>query len=253
MSPTFTSSIDLAQVALYGFWVFFAGLIWWLRREDRREGYPLEGDNPRKVLPVSSMFIPAPKTFAKPEGGESSAPSFARDEREVNATRLALAGGSPLQPNGDPLLSGVGPASWAARHDEPELTREGHDLIQPMRKATTFTLLAGPDPRGWPVLGADGKSAGTVKDLWVDAADVTVRYLELSLENGSTRLVPVPSLKLQSEQRHVSVDALLSTQFEHVPVLKSPDRVTVLEEEKISAFYAGGRLYAEARRLGPVV
>ena len=37
-----TSNIDVAQVVLYAFFVFFAGLIFYLRREDRREGYPLE-------------------------------------------------------------------------------------------------------------------------------------------------------------------------------------------------------------------
>jgi photosynthetic reaction center H subunit len=33
--------IDLAQITLYAFWAFFAGLILYLRREDKREGYPL--------------------------------------------------------------------------------------------------------------------------------------------------------------------------------------------------------------------
>ena len=39
-----TSNIDVAQVVLYVFWIFFAGLIFYLRQEDRREGYPLEAD-----------------------------------------------------------------------------------------------------------------------------------------------------------------------------------------------------------------
>lgn len=34
--------IDGAQIALYAFWAFFLGLIYYLRREDRREGYPLD-------------------------------------------------------------------------------------------------------------------------------------------------------------------------------------------------------------------
>ena len=37
-------SIDLALIALYAFWIFFAGLIFYLRREDKREGYPLVSD-----------------------------------------------------------------------------------------------------------------------------------------------------------------------------------------------------------------
>ncbi|TXM99400.1 photosynthetic reaction center subunit H, partial [Methylobacterium sp. WL103] len=29
-------------MVLYAFFLFFFGLVFWLRREDRREGYPLE-------------------------------------------------------------------------------------------------------------------------------------------------------------------------------------------------------------------
>jgi photosynthetic reaction center H subunit len=39
-----TQYIDVAQVVLYVFWVFFFGLIFYLRREDKREGYPLVYD-----------------------------------------------------------------------------------------------------------------------------------------------------------------------------------------------------------------
>lgn len=37
-------NIDLAQIAIWLFWVFFAGLVWYLHREDKREGYPLHTD-----------------------------------------------------------------------------------------------------------------------------------------------------------------------------------------------------------------
>lgn len=36
---------DVAQIAIYLFWFFFAGLIYYLRREDHREGYPLEDES----------------------------------------------------------------------------------------------------------------------------------------------------------------------------------------------------------------
>ena len=39
-----TAYLDVAQVVLYAFWIFFAGLVFYLRREDRREGYPLEAE-----------------------------------------------------------------------------------------------------------------------------------------------------------------------------------------------------------------
>ncbi len=36
--------LDGAAITLYAFWIFFFGLVWWLRREDKREGYPLESE-----------------------------------------------------------------------------------------------------------------------------------------------------------------------------------------------------------------
>ena len=39
---SFTNSMDFAQIVLYAFWVFFALLVYYLRREDKREGYPLD-------------------------------------------------------------------------------------------------------------------------------------------------------------------------------------------------------------------
>ena len=36
-----TGYVDVAQLVLYAFWIFFFGLIIYLRREDKREGYPL--------------------------------------------------------------------------------------------------------------------------------------------------------------------------------------------------------------------
>jgi photosynthetic reaction center H subunit len=52
--------IDAAQIALYAFWIFFAGLIIYLRREDKREGYPLDSpQGPREGWPT----VPAKKTY----------------------------------------------------------------------------------------------------------------------------------------------------------------------------------------------
>ena len=51
-----TESIDLAQLAIYAFWIFFAALIYYLRREDKREGYPLESDT--HTGPVNGFPMP---------------------------------------------------------------------------------------------------------------------------------------------------------------------------------------------------
>jgi photosynthetic reaction center H subunit len=278
MSTAFTESIDLAQVVLYLFWAFFFGLIWWLRKEDRREGYPLEADTSKMVGPTNQLLIPSPKSFLHPDGSTTYAPNFERDERELLATRTSIAQGATSEPIGDPMTSNVGPAAYAQRADVVELTREGHDMIVPMRVATDFSVMAGPDPRGWEVVATDGKVAGTVKDVWVDRADVMVRYLEVELaeqdnmeeseegaetptEEGAeakapktqTRLLPITMLRLFGEPKKVKVSAVRAEHFAKVPTLKEPDRITVLEEEKICAFYAGGRLYAEPKRLGPLV
>jgi photosynthetic reaction center H subunit len=251
-----TSYIDLAQVTLYIFWVFFFGLIYWLRREDRREGYPLESDSPRRVGLATNVLIPSPKTFLRPDGSSYFAPDFQRDTRPVAAERTANAKGSPLVPTGDPLLSAVGPASYVERSNEPELTREGHIAIVPLRIAEDYSINAGPDPRGFRVIGADGQTAGTIVDVWVDRAEMMVRYLEVELEGdegAGTRLIPIPVLLVRGPSRTVEVSALEASQFALVPTLESATQVTVLEEEKISAFYAGGYLYAHPKRAESIV
>jgi len=51
---------DGAQIALYAFWLFFAGLVIYLRREDKREGYPLDSpQGPREGFPS----VPEQKVF----------------------------------------------------------------------------------------------------------------------------------------------------------------------------------------------
>lgn len=253
MSVALTESMDVAQVVLYVFWLFFFGLIFWLRREDRREGYPLEGDKSGNLGTNTPIMIPPPKTFLLPHGGTYEAPNYARDTRELQGRRTADSNGSPWQPEGDPLLAGMGPAAYAERADEVETTREGHDAIAPLRAATDFKVDGGADPRGFKVVGADGAVAGVVKDIWVDRADVLVRYLEMELSGGGRRLIPMPMLLIHGEKKLVEVYALLGKQFPLVPTTKEADRVTLLEEERISAFYAGGRLYAEPKRARPLV
>ena len=39
-----TQYVDVAQIVLYLFWIFFAGLIYYLIREGHREGYPMVSD-----------------------------------------------------------------------------------------------------------------------------------------------------------------------------------------------------------------
>jgi photosynthetic reaction center H subunit len=58
----FAGSIDIAQLAIWLFWLFFAALVYYLRREDKREGYAGPGDNPRQVS-KGWPTPPGPKKF----------------------------------------------------------------------------------------------------------------------------------------------------------------------------------------------
>lgn len=251
-----TSYLDVAQLTLYGFWLFFFGLIFWLRREDRREGYPTEDEYTRRPGKVGVALIPPPKEFDLIGGGTKQAPSFKRDSRELAAERGANWPGAPIEPTGDPMVDGIGPAAWAERKDEPELTRDGRKTVVPMRVASDFVVAAKDvDPRGAEVFGADGELAGKVDDLWVDRADPTLRYLEIILTADETKkvLVPMVAARVTRNPMRIDVKSLMAAHFANVPTLKDPDQITVLEEDRICAYYAGGRLYAEPSRMGPLV
>jgi len=95
--------------------------------------------------------------------------------------------GAPLVPvNDNPMLDGIGPGAWADRADVPDLDFEGRVKIVPLRAAPHFQVSAKDrDPRGLPVVGADGEVGGTVVELWVDMAESLFRYLELEISGGA--------------------------------------------------------------------
>jgi photosynthetic reaction center H subunit len=244
--------MDVAQLTLYAFWIFFAGLIYYLRREDKREGYPLESTRARNIRIEGWPPIPKPKTFILPHGGVAVAPKGTAVAAETPALGTARPG-SPLEPTGNPMIDGVGPASYVNREAVPDLTIDGHPKIVPMRIATEFSVEErDPDPRGLPVIGADGEVGGVVTDIWVDRAEPQIRYLEAEVKApAGPRRVLVPINLTRITTQSVKVQSILGRQFADVPGLLSPDQITLREEDKICAYYAGGNLYAEPSRLGP--
>ncbi|GAA0787235.1 photosynthetic reaction center subunit H [Roseibium denhamense] len=246
-------SIDVAQVVLYVFWLFFAGLIFYIRQEDRREGYPLEDDVSGKFNKDPWLFVPPKKTFILPHGrGTVQVPDFKRDGRPVNAKRMSPAPGYPSEPEGNPLLSGVGPASWVQRQDIPDLTAHGGLRIVPLRADEEFGIAAGEtEPRGLPVFGCDKKKAGTIQDVWVDRSEQLIRYYEVAMEDGKTVLLPnnFAVIKVgRAKKKYIFVEAIRSDQFADVPATAKLDAITRLEEDKITAYYGGGMLYAMRSR-----
>jgi photosynthetic reaction center H subunit len=250
-----TDHIDVAQVVLYAFWVFFAILILHLRREDRREGYPLIGDPSGRAEAPGFVSIPPAKTFRLFHGGRVLAPRLERDPRSFNAKPVEPGGGSPLVPLGNPMIDGLGPAAYALRSDTPDLTVHGLPRIVPLRVANDFHLdNRDPDPRGMAVVGADGVVGGVVRDVWVDRSESIVRYLEVEVagSGGSKRvLLPMPLSQVLGSKRAVKVVSIMGGQFKAAPQLANPDQVTLLEEDKIVAYYGGGILYATPERQEP--
>jgi photosynthetic reaction center H subunit len=248
-----TGYIDVAQLVLYAFWIFFAGLIFYLHRENKREGYPLESDRSGGRVKVQGFpAVPQPKTYKLASGTEVSVPSGKPDLRPVRAHQAGNHLGSPLVPEGDPMTAGVGPGSYAARSDTQDMTLEGQPRIVPLRVAGDFAVDGvDRDPRGMPVVGADGKVGGKVVDLWVDRSEMLFRYIELETTGGRRVLLPVNFSK--THRRGVKVRAITGGQFAGVPGTKSPDGVTFLEEEQIMAYYGAGTLYAMPSRQEPLL
>ena len=168
-----TAYIDVAQIALYAFWIFFAGLIYYLHREDKREGYPLESERSPNVRVQGWPRIPSPKAYHLSDGRVVMSPNFRVSNQPLGADASRSHLGSPLEPNGDPMLAAVGPGSYADRADIADTTVDGALRIVPLRAAADFSVSShDPDPRGLPVIGADGLVAGTVREMWVDRAEV---------------------------------------------------------------------------------
>ena len=49
------------------------------------------------------------------------------------------------------------------------------------------------------------------------------------------------------------VKSITAAQFANVPGTKRDDQITLLEEDRITAYYAGGHMYAFAERAQPII
>ena len=255
-SVQLTDGLDVAELCLWAFFLFFIGLIFYLRREDRREGYPLEDDITGRIHSAGGFLSMAlPKTFLLPFGlGKVSAPNFDRDSMDLNARRASPGAGSPLVPTGNPLTAGVGPGAYAIRADRPDLNMEGHPRIVPIASHPDFTIAArDPDPRGFAVVGADRVVAGTVRDLWVDTADRLIRYIEVSTPTGGSILAPMGMASVERKRRVIEIDALLGGQFAGAPATPADGTITLMQEELVQAYFGAGYLYAAAGRQEPLL
>jgi photosynthetic reaction center H subunit len=245
-----TPYIDVAQLVLYAFWIFFFALIYYLQRESHREGYPMDHDSGGVI---NGWPKPEPKTFRLADGSEVHAPNDKVSPQTLNARPLHRYAGAPLEPVGNPLLAGVGPGAWSDRADVAELDEHGKPKIVPLRLVADFGVASkDPDPRGMEVTGGDRELAGTVVDLWVDTSEMLFRYLEVSVARSGRRVL-LPLNFARITWQGVAVHAIHAHQFADVPGTRSAEAVTILEEEKIMAYYGAGLLYADETRAEPLI
>ncbi|MEO0465001.1 MAG: photosynthetic reaction center subunit H [Pseudomonadota bacterium] len=259
----FVAGVDLVDVSLWLFTTFFFGLIFYLRREDRREGYPLETDTTGKQEASGTFWMPPKKSFNLPHGRGKQEYAFGpRDERELALKRTAVWPGAPYEPTGDPMQDGVGPASYSMREDVADLTLEGEPRIAPYRDSPGYEVAEQDrDPRGMDVYGADDEVAGQVLDLWVDRSEAIIRYLEIEVAANDSAsgerysvLVPMPFAKMVGgRQPKVVVEAVTAEQLRAAPKTKNELSVTRREEDRISGYYGGGKLYATRDLIEPLL
>lgn len=236
--------VDVAQLLVVAFFIFFFGLVLHLRTEDKREGYPLvdpAGGSDGEGFPP----MPAPKTFLLRQGGATTAPHL-EEERPLAATRAFPFPGSSLDPTGDPLADGVGPAAWApGRRPEPLWFAPGVTQLAPLRTVEGWALAKGDvDPRGLPVVDGRGDRAGVVRDLWLDRGVKILRYLEVEADDGGRTLLPIHHTDIRRTEGEVALrGAVRAAHLARAPRPAEPDVVTAREEDQITAFYAGAAFY----------
>ncbi len=254
MSPVIFGNVDVALLSLYAFFLFFVGLVWYLNRESRREGYPLEDEMTGRLNPTKIWDVGPQKTFRLPHGHGVVNPKTARDDRDIKAKKAWGSYGSPYVPTGNPLVDGVGPASYAQRAKRPDLDFEGHPRIVPLRAVEELSVdKRDSDPRGYTMYGSDGVAAGVVTEIWIDRSDRLVRYLETRLPTGHTVLVPMTMVLVKARQGAVQTDSISAAQFADAPAAPSNNMVTLDEEERAIAYFGGGYLYSSPSRQEPLI
>ncbi len=251
MTLGLTEHIDATLVLVYAFWIFFAILIYYLHRESRREGYPLETDTTEVIEdPDTITYMPNGKTYLLPDDNASVIKPDNKREARLLKLRAGFAWpGAPKIPTGNPMKDAVGPASYAERKNVPDRTLAGKPKIVPLRSLFGVYAVSAQDPNpiGMKVYGCDHAFAGVVTDIWVDRTESLIRYYEVAVSDqpkARTALLPVNFTVIRGIPGQIYVHAITGAQFTEVPLTKNPNEITLLEEDKICAYYGGGLLYA---------
>ena len=245
-----TEGIDLPQVLFWLFFLGFLALVWYLRRADKLEGYPMTASplDDRQLLGFPAP-PETPHTYRLNEGGTTQAPHD-YEPGKTHARPLHRFGGTPLVPIGNPLLAGIGPGAWVRRREGPMLTESGEPNLQPLRLLPGWSVVRGDaDPCGMRVFDYRWQEIGVVRDIWADRSVKILRLLEVELLPGlgrATALIPIFHTVIDEREREVRLFAMRASHFADLPMPASPDCITAQEEERLNAYCAASRFYRDA-------
>lgn len=251
MPGAITDHFDAVQLITALFFLFFAGLVFYLRREDKREGYPLIDVSPVGIAIEGFPAAPPAKVYALVSGGQTAMPHD-YGSSAMRGAPMDRHLGAPLVPIGDPMTAEIGPGAYPLRKDLP-LIQEGLPQVQPMRVAGGWDVAKGdPDPRGMRVYDAARQPVGTVTDLWVDRGVKLLRYFEVGLDGdaASPVLVPIFRTDVRGKRRAIMLTSMLAGHLRAAPRLASPDQITAREEDRVNAYFSSaflfGRFFSQA-------
>jgi hypothetical protein len=165
--------------------------------------------------------------------------AFVRDEQDEGRIREAPAVGV----GAFPVLGAV------AERPAPRTMPDDADVL-PLRALRGWRIAAGDvDPRGMAVVCADGKRAGTVRDIWIDRILAILRYLEVEVAPARRAvMLPVCRAEIHRRRRRVFVSSMPAARLMRAPSPARPDRLSADEEDQIALFFAGPRFWRKSCR-----
>jgi photosynthetic reaction center H subunit len=176
-----TPYIDVAQLVLYASGSSSPALIYYLVRENHREGYPMDTD---RGGTIKAGRCPQPKTYKLATAARSVGAQPAPSPQTLNAEPITTGPARRWSPPATRCWPAWAQAPGPTALTSPTWTLHGEPRIVPLRTVPDFRRAHDTDPRGMPVVGADGEVAGTVVDLWVDTSESLFRYLEVETAGG---------------------------------------------------------------------
>ncbi len=74
-----------------------------------------------------------------------------------------------------------------------------------------------PDIRKWNVLGEKGYKIGFISDLWIDVAEMLVRYVEVNTEYNQLILIPIGMIAMNKKEEFVVTVDLRKSDLSKIP------------------------------------